>query len=212
MMKKILLAGFTAVLAVFGMGGIASATTIDFSTIAPGPVSSIDEASFSLAGTGEQGTPFTSVYDGEGYLWNSPNSNLYPSNTILRVDFTTVVTDLEIDFNNFGARVTTWSLFDGAGSTLSTGTIIGDGSIHPYDFTSISNIATVEFTNLHPNYVFGISEIRYETEPVPEPASILLFGTGMAGLAGSRIRRKKKEECDNQLRSAIATKNRSTML
>jgi len=28
--------------------------------------------------------------------------------------------------------------------------------------------------------------------PVPEPATMLLFGTGIAGLAGSRLRRRKK--------------------
>lgn len=30
------------------------------------------------------------------------------------------------------------------------------------------------------------------TAPVPEPATMLLFGTGIAGLAGSRLRRRKK--------------------
>lgn len=28
--------------------------------------------------------------------------------------------------------------------------------------------------------------------PTPEPATLLLFGVGIAGLAGSKIRRKKK--------------------
>jgi hypothetical protein len=35
-------------------------------------------------------------------------------------------------------------------------------------------------------------DFAFELTPVPEPATMLLFGTGIAGLAGSRLRRKKK--------------------
>ncbi|MBC8317402.1 MAG: PEP-CTERM sorting domain-containing protein [Desulfobulbaceae bacterium] len=35
-------------------------------------------------------------------------------------------------------------------------------------------------------------QVSLDPAPVPEPTTILLFGTGLAGLAGSRIRRKKK--------------------
>lgn len=34
--------------------------------------------------------------------------------------------------------------------------------------------------------------LLYETSLVPEPTTVLLFGTSIAGLAGTRLRRKKK--------------------
>ena len=35
------------------------------------------------------------------------------------------------------------------------------------------------------------SSTKQGTSSVPEPATVLLFGTGIAGLAGTRLRRKK---------------------
>jgi hypothetical protein len=47
------------------------------------------------------------------------------------------------------------------------------------------------YLNIHSSTFTG-GEIRGFLAPVPVPATMLLFGTGLAGLAGIRLRRKKQ--------------------
>ena len=68
------------------------------------------------------------------------------------------------------------------------------------DNNLIANLQDSSFANS--NFKFGLSfgedsegyfdNVRIDTVPVPEPATMLLFATGIAGMAGSRLMRKKK--------------------
>jgi hypothetical protein len=65
--------------------------------------------------------------------------------------------------------------------------------------SSDNALLTVSFLNAGPlsmalpdgNAPFSFSQSG-NTDPVPEPATMLLFGTGLVGLVGSRLRKKKK--------------------
>jgi hypothetical protein len=66
---------------------------------------------------------------------------------------------------------------------------------------SSANVGSVVFdpgnSGILPGYRGGsggvvLTDFSYDTKPVPVPATILMFGTGIVGLVGTRLRRKKQ--------------------
>lgn len=72
----------------------------------------------------------------------------------------------------------------------------GGGNVYystiPLDYYLLGATSNLNFANVYaPNVLSFATELGGGGDPVPEPATMLLFGTGIAGLVGARIRRKK---------------------
>jgi|LGVF01.1.fsa_nt_gb hypothetical protein len=96
------------------------------------------------------------------------------------------------------ATVSVGSLIDqpftgGGPGSLETGTADALFSHYEYAFTAMSTFSRLTF-QVTSTDGFGpvIDNVSVVDTPVPVPATIFLFGTGIAGLAATRIRRKKK--------------------
>lgn len=166
----------------------AGATVIDFVSMSNGNVSVIGDATFSLAGTGEQGAPSVDSDYGGG-LWNSTDGPVYATNTILRVDFDKDVTGVSWTFDNEGSKATTFTLYDASLNVLASGLNNTNGDFQNYSFLGLNNVRRIEWGNNGNDWLFALGRLEYTVSAVPEPSTAALFGIGLlAAFIGVRRR------------------------
>lgn len=167
----------------------AAAAVIDFSAYADGTaITTIGSATFSLAGAGESGSPSVMSVSGVGYLWNSTDGFLYPTNEILRVTFSSPVSNLKFDFSPFGYNGEAdqgWSLYDSANALIASGAFTSD-FFASYDLSAFAGVARVDFNNGRNDWVQGLARISFDVTAVPAPTTPALMLTAFLALAAVR--------------------------
>ena len=220
-MKKKFLAGLATGLFLVGMVGMANATLISVSgedsilgssaNIIAAPSHALDDmvTNTGMQGFNEAQGVFTTVshsIDGgvitAGTLVDShmiflnTEGGTYNSHQDISWIFDGIILGVMSDYNGSLEAASTFEL--GNPTTNYTSTFTGSGPAAPFSARGFEGNDTYTFSGNTLNVSMFVSEpgdwVRVVTaaNPVPEPATMLLFGTGLAGLVGSRIRRKKK--------------------
>jgi len=201
-MKKKIFTGLLASAFTFCMIGMVNATVLNF------------EDSMYAAGSGTNWTYFQSSYG--GLEWSSEFGVYYEPNVYQRG----AVSDDYALFNTFGNSTNiaiASGTFDWNGAWFTSGRTTGSLNISGYNNGIETYTGTIGLANPEPTWfsadwanvdkiifhaIYNQDSTRFLMDdftinepinaPVPEPATMLLFGTGLVGLMGSMLRKKKK--------------------
>jgi hypothetical protein len=195
-MKKKLLAGLAVGVMMAGMAGVASALTIDTSSSWNGRINS------GWAGSGQSLTvdAVENHFESIGFYFAAESIGktfdfilsdaMNGGSTLFTTSFNVIngINVIDID-QDVTANSTIYALIDYNGFMGATAHFIGT-DVYAGGQSVFGPVGNMDgsYTSLDHRFVATFSS---GGAPVPEPATMLLFGTGLAGLVGARLRRKK---------------------
>lgn len=166
---------------------------LEFGDMPEGPVSIIEDATFSLAGSGAEGDPYIKHEPFGSGLWNSTDGGYGSStNTILRVDFDTPVNDVSFVYNPQGlGGEQGWAAFDGEYNILESHSFLS-GSSNGYD--AGNDIAAIEWNSGVEGWASNLESLTYARRPsvVPESSSYLFLFLGLCVGVAMVVRRGRR--------------------
>jgi len=199
-MNRKVIAGLLSVLYLICMSQVANSTTIDFENIPSGVYGHLDFGDMVMdsdqflidvlpSGPANEGNALF-LFSAPGLFMTFTNNYINSFSIGFGVDMN--YTDYaELYMNVFEIDGNSYSEYYLCDFVSNTSTYVGG------DFLSVSSdtgIEAVVFKIATPGAFVYLDNITYETaSPVPEPATMLLLGTGIAGLAGYRKRAAIKQ-------------------
>lgn len=193
-MKKMFLSVSLAGILTIGYGGIAKATLLDFEDIPD--LTSVGDYYASYGVHFSDAISLTAGFSLNEFDFPPSSGDVAIGDdwAPIEITFDNPTQDIFANFT-YGSQLT-FSAYDATASLIGTYT---HPSFENYGFTEQIALSFTGVSSLiiagewDGSYIMDDFNFNSVAAPVPEPATMLLFGTGLAGIVGSRIRKKSKK-------------------